>query len=179
MLRLKAGGEGDDRGWVGWMASPTRWPWLWVNSGSWWWTGRPGALCGPWGCKELDTTERLNWTEHGCVHSSSVTKSCPALCHPMDCSSPPGSSVRGIFQSRRLEWVATSSSRGSPWLRDGICMFCLADRWFTTLPPRKPFIRKYHPPPKCMLPEGKNWGFSSQPPTHYTPRHLIDACCCC
>jgi len=70
------------------MASPTRWTWVWVNSGSWWWTGRPGVLCGPWGCKELDTTERLNWTEHGCVHSSSVTKSCPALCHPMDCSSP-------------------------------------------------------------------------------------------
>ena len=37
-------GEGDDRGWVGWMASPTRWTWVWVNSGSWWWTGRPGVL---------------------------------------------------------------------------------------------------------------------------------------
>ena len=42
--RLKAGGEGDDRGWDGWMASPTRWTWVWVNSGSWWWTGRPGVL---------------------------------------------------------------------------------------------------------------------------------------
>ena len=41
---LKAGGEGDDRGWDGWMASPTRWTWVWVNSGSWWWTGRPGVL---------------------------------------------------------------------------------------------------------------------------------------
>ena len=39
-----AGGEGDDRGWDGWMASPTRWTWVWVNSGSWWWTGRPGVL---------------------------------------------------------------------------------------------------------------------------------------
>ena len=37
-------GEGDDRGWDGWMASPTRWTWVWVNSGSWWWTGRPGVL---------------------------------------------------------------------------------------------------------------------------------------
>ena len=35
---LRAGGEGDDRGWDGWMASPTRWTWVWVNSGSWWWT---------------------------------------------------------------------------------------------------------------------------------------------
>ena len=42
--RLRAGGEGDDRGWDGWMASPTQWAWVWVNSGSWWWTGRPGVL---------------------------------------------------------------------------------------------------------------------------------------
>ena len=61
--RLKVGGEGDDRGWDGWMASPTQWAWVWASSGSWWWTGRPGVCCGPWGRKELDTTERLNWTE--------------------------------------------------------------------------------------------------------------------
>ena len=42
--RLKAGGEGNDRGWDGWMASPTQWTWVWVNSRSWWWTGRPGVL---------------------------------------------------------------------------------------------------------------------------------------
>ena len=42
--RLKAGGEGDDRGWDGWMASLTQWTWVWVNSGSWWWTGKPGML---------------------------------------------------------------------------------------------------------------------------------------
>ena len=50
------------RGWDGWMASPTLWTWVWVNSGSWWWTGRPGVV---WfmGRKESDTTERLNWTE--------------------------------------------------------------------------------------------------------------------
>ena len=41
---LGAGGEGDDIGWDGWMASPTRWTWVWVSSGSWWWTGRPGVL---------------------------------------------------------------------------------------------------------------------------------------
>ena len=38
------GGEGDDRGWDGWMASPTQWTWVWVDSSSWWWTGRPGML---------------------------------------------------------------------------------------------------------------------------------------
>ena len=42
--RLKAGRGGDDREWHGWMASPTHWTWVWVNSGSWWWTGRPGVL---------------------------------------------------------------------------------------------------------------------------------------
>ena len=41
---IGAGGERDDRGWDGWMASLTRWTWAWVNSGSWWWTGRPGVL---------------------------------------------------------------------------------------------------------------------------------------
>ena len=42
--RLKAGGEGDDRGWDGWMASLTRWTWVWESSRSWWWTGKPGML---------------------------------------------------------------------------------------------------------------------------------------
>ena len=42
--RLKAGGEGDDRGWDGWMASPTKWTWVWAYSGSWWRTGKPGVL---------------------------------------------------------------------------------------------------------------------------------------
>ena len=41
---LGTGGEGDNRGWDGCMALPTRWTWVWVNSGSWWWTGRPGVL---------------------------------------------------------------------------------------------------------------------------------------
>ena len=42
--RLKAGGEADDRGWDGWMASPTWWTWVWVGSGSRWLTGKPGVL---------------------------------------------------------------------------------------------------------------------------------------
>ena len=58
--RLKAGGEGDDRGWDGWMASLTRWTSVWANSRSWWWTGKL-VCCSPWGRRELDTTEQLNW----------------------------------------------------------------------------------------------------------------------
>ena len=42
--KVKAGGGGDDRGWDGWMASLTRWTWVWVSSRSWWWTGKPGVL---------------------------------------------------------------------------------------------------------------------------------------
>ena len=55
--------KGNDRGWVGRMASPMQqWTWVWVNSGSWWCTGRPGVLQSM-GRKESDMTERLNWTE--------------------------------------------------------------------------------------------------------------------
>ena len=61
---LSVGGEGDDRGWDGWMASPTPWTWVWVNSGSWWWTGRPGVLqfMGSQRVRHDWVTE-LNWTE--------------------------------------------------------------------------------------------------------------------
>ena len=42
--RSKAGGEGNDRGWDGWMASPTQWTWVWASSGIWWWLGKAGVL---------------------------------------------------------------------------------------------------------------------------------------
>ena len=62
--RLKVGGEGDDRGWDGWMASPTQWTWIWVGSGSWWWTGRPGMLQFI-GLQRFqhDWVTELNWTD--------------------------------------------------------------------------------------------------------------------
>ena len=61
---LGAGGEGDGRGWDGWMASPTRWTWVWVNSRSWWWTGRPGVLqFMGWQRVRYDWATELNWTE--------------------------------------------------------------------------------------------------------------------
>ena len=60
--RLRAWGEGDDRGWDGWMASLTQWTWVWVDSRSWWWTGRPGVL---WfmGLQRVrqDWATELNW----------------------------------------------------------------------------------------------------------------------
>ena len=65
--RLKTGGEGDHRGWDGWMASPTWWTWVWVNSKSWWWTGRPGMLQSM-GLQRVrhDWAAELNWRQIGC-----------------------------------------------------------------------------------------------------------------
>ena len=60
--RLKVRGEGDDRGWDGWMASPTQWTWVWVSSESWWWRGKPGVLQSM-GSQSVDVSEQLNWTE--------------------------------------------------------------------------------------------------------------------
>ena len=65
LQRLLLGGEGDDRGWNGWMASSARWIWVWVSSRSWWWTGKPGELQSmvsqsrTW----LSNWTELNWTE--------------------------------------------------------------------------------------------------------------------
>ena len=62
--RLKVGGEGGDRGWDGWMASLTQWTWVWVDSGRWWWTGKPAVL---WfmGSQRVrhDWENELNWNE--------------------------------------------------------------------------------------------------------------------
>ena len=58
--RLTAGGEREDRGWDGWMASPTRWIWVWASSRSWWWTGKPGML-GSMGSQRV----RHDWATEG------------------------------------------------------------------------------------------------------------------
>ena len=65
--------------------------------------------------------------------SGLLTQSCPTLCDPMDCS-PPGSSVHEILQTRILEWVAISSSKGSSRHRDRIHVSCVSCGAFTTEP---------------------------------------------
>ena len=83
--RLKAGEEGDDRGWDGWMASLTQWTWVWASSGSWWWTEGPGGLHSmrsqsqKWLC---DWTE-LNWSLQR--------------------------------QSKLVQWLTLTSAGGEPW----------------------------------------------------------------
>ena len=63
--RLRAGGEGDDRGWDSQMASPTQWTWIWVDSGSWWWTGTPGVQG-----VARSRTQLSDWTELNRILSS-------------------------------------------------------------------------------------------------------------
>ena len=82
---LGAGGEGDDRGWDGWMASLTRWAWVWVNTRCWWWPGRPGV---PrfMGLQRVghDWVTELNWTElKGClgIEEGGTISLCPGLSH--------------------------------------------------------------------------------------------------
>ena len=62
--RSKAGWEGQDRGWDGWMALPAWWTWVWASSRSWWWTGKPGELQSM-GIQRVgnDWVTELNWTE--------------------------------------------------------------------------------------------------------------------
>ena len=131
--RLRAGEEEDDRGWNGWMASPTWWTWVWVDSRSWWWTGKPDVL-------QFTGSQRVrhDWaTELNCLYS--VAQLCPTLCDPMDCSLP-GPSVHGIFQARILEQIAISYSRGSSRTRDQThfsCVSCITGGFFTIEPPGK------------------------------------------
>ena len=71
MERLRAGGERNDRGWDGWMALPTRWTWVWVNSRSWWWTGRPGVLQFM-GLQRVGWVTELNWREGVPLHRKHI-----------------------------------------------------------------------------------------------------------
>ena len=69
--------EKGTRAWDGWMASPTQWTWVWVNSGSWWWTGRPGVLQSMESQRvRHDWATELNWTElHGSIFKDRVNAS--------------------------------------------------------------------------------------------------------
>ena len=93
---LGAGGEGDDRRWDGWMASPTQWTWVWVNSRSWWWTGKPYVLwfMGSQRVGHYWATE-LNWTSHhigiNCEEKwarASSSQTAAMILHSMNLKSP-------------------------------------------------------------------------------------------
>ena len=95
------------------------------------WIEKPGGLLsmgllGDW-IKELEMVRDPVCCAVLCL----VTHLCPTLCDPMDCS-PPGDSVRGVLQTRILEWVDMPSSRGSSQPRDRTGVSCIAGRFFTS-----------------------------------------------
>ena len=117
-----------------------QWTWVWVNSGSWWWTGRPGVLqfmgsqrVGHDWVTELNSTGKTwdisNSTLGGLLFVL-VAQSCLTLCNPMSCS-PPGSSIHGVLQARILEWIAIPFSRRSSQPRDWTWVSCIGGRFFT------------------------------------------------
>ena len=99
--RLKAEGEGHDRGWDGWMASLTRWTWVWVGFRSC--DGQGGlACCHPLSCKESHMTERLNWTEKwikACEIASDKVKVLPVS----------GKTKFLLFMGREIKMILNSS----------------------------------------------------------------------
>ena len=169
------------------MASPTQWTWVCVNSGSWWWTGRPGML---WFMGSRSRTRLSDWAElNWALHISQISmvtmrsldvllplhccclaaKSCRTLCVAMVCS-PPVFSVHGISRARILEWGAVSFFRGSSWARDQARISYIG-RWvlITTEPPGKPsdtvwfllLTNDYGQPPtgrKGSRKRGHRWG---------------------
>jgi len=73
--KIEGGREGDGRGWDGWMASPTQWTWVWVSSGSCWWTGKPGVLqfMGSQRVRQVNDWTELNWSLHYCFQVYTFT----------------------------------------------------------------------------------------------------------
>ena len=89
-----------------------------------------------------------------------VAQACPTLCNPMDYS-PPGSSVHGILQARKLKWIAMPSSRGSSQPRDWTRVSCPARRFFNVWATRKAheyWNRLPCPPPEDLPNPGIEWG---------------------
>ena len=97
------------------MASLTRWMWVWVNSGSWWWTVRP-VCCDSWGCKESDTTEWLNWNEskQGLPYGSAGKES---ACNAGDLGLIPGlERSTGEESGYPLQYSGLENSMDCPWM---------------------------------------------------------------
>ena len=108
---LGAGGKGDDRGWDGWTASPTRWTWVWVNSGSWWWTGKPGVLrfMGSQRVRH-DWAIELNW-----VLSWHFTPVAPLLMEAKSAYQEAASGTSACLEKSPQVWVTLEFLSCSPW----------------------------------------------------------------
>ena len=128
----------DDRGWDGWMASPTQWTWAWAGSGSWWWTGKPGMLQSM-GSQRVrhDRATELNWSDHGWAMCKSLLpghrKREPLLKRGR--GSWEGDSEQRVLEELRVRrivafhWLAVSPCQA----RRGVCLLpvglCLHRAW--------------------------------------------------
>ena len=123
--RLKAGGEWDDRGWDGWMVSPTRWTWIWINSRSWWWTVKPGVL-------QSIGSQRvgLDWvTELNCPKACWRQESC------MPYSLVFHGSAQGLFihQQHEVNYIYLSVIMKIEW-NNNICLLVVVYCYITNNP---------------------------------------------
>ena len=140
---LGAGGEGDNRGWDGWMTSLTRWMWVWVNSRSWWWTGRPGVLRFM-GSQRVghDWATELNWRSRPCSHFSQLPNQipCAEVMPNVDVTVLHLSDKDFILESHQVErllqhmylTILTSIWNNSPilWVLL-LSQFCRSGNWWT------------------------------------------------
>ena len=104
--RLKAGGEADNRGWDGWMASLTWYTWVWVSSGSWWWTGRP-AWCAVVHAVAKSRTQLSDWTELYVLNTwgCELTKGKGTLCQVCIPSHKPSASLAHSRLTLNVCWM--------------------------------------------------------------------------
>ena len=125
--RLWAGEEGDDRRWDGWMASPTQWTWVWLNSVSWWWTGRPGVLqfMGLQRVGHGWATE-LNWKVNVKVKHSTVYNNLPSTM--LTCRGFPGGSVVNNLPSNAGDGVWSLGQEDPLEIHSGILAWKVPQR---------------------------------------------------
>ena len=105
--RLRARGEGDERGCDGWMASPTQWTWVWANSGRWWRTGKPGMLQSMGSQRvghNLATEQKQSMANVNMLSHYSIL----ALCNPIDCGLPL-SKLQGPVWIKKESFSATKT----------------------------------------------------------------------
>ena len=119
------------------MASPTQWTWVWLISGSWWWTGKPDVLqsMGLQRVRHNCVTE-LCWSIKLCVCMHAQL--CLTLYNHMDCN-PPSPFVHKVSQARILELFTISFSKASSWPRNQIQVSPIAGRFFTIWASREGF----------------------------------------
>ena len=130
--RLKAGGEGDNRRWDCWMASLTRWTWVWINSRSWWWwTGRPGMLqsMGSQRVRQDSNWTELNWARRNTRHPKVWCSALPLINRTCPNSSSLGQKIpwrrkwqpTPVFLPGKTHWHSKLSDY-SPWNHKGLNM---------------------------------------------------------